>query len=395
MKSPGLFAASGSIEIGLDGVYRGQQRVREYLDAFGGGKTGLAPGQLNEYLQVMPVVTLSADGLSAQRNMARDRARGPARQGRVLGRRPLRERVREGKRRLEDQQRALVSNADGAVRRRLAAACRCEWRALRGPWSQGGRIDAGCAAERAVQIMAGRVRAGVPLQGQAAGGAAHSGAEAERPARRCSTEARGAARTRRAADRRSVADRDPAADLRLYLDKGLWSQAADLFASDGEIEVEGRGAQVGKEHVLRYLRAIGPEGPVEGRLYDHMQLAPVVHVSSDGKTAKARWALFAQLARQKDFHEWGTGVYENEYVKDGGVWKIRRLHLYPTMYTPYDAGWGKSVQPYSSFEPELAPDRKPGKKRAAGPAPYHFANPVTARASHSTALAAGRRAERC
>ena len=61
-----LFAESGSIEIGLDGVYRGKRRVREYLNAFGGGKSGLAPGQLNEYLQIMPVVTLSADGLTAR-----------------------------------------------------------------------------------------------------------------------------------------------------------------------------------------------------------------------------------------------------------------------------------------------------------------------------------------
>ncbi len=132
--------------------------------------------------------------------------------------------------------------------------------------------------------------------------------------------------------------------------RGCGSQAADLFADNGEIEVEGRGAHVGKEHVLGYLRAIGPEGPVAGRLYDHMQLAPVVRVSPDGKTAKARWALFAQLARQKDFAEWGTGVYENEYVNDGGVWKIRKLHLYPTMYTPYEAGWAKqsSLSPASN-----------------------------------------------
>ncbi len=54
------------IEIGLDGVYRGKPRVREYLYAFGGGKAGLAPGQLSEYLQVMPVITLSADGRSAK-----------------------------------------------------------------------------------------------------------------------------------------------------------------------------------------------------------------------------------------------------------------------------------------------------------------------------------------
>jgi len=61
-----LFAEDGTIEIGLDGVYVGKARVREYLYALGGGRAGLPAGRLNEHLQVMPVVTLAADGLSAK-----------------------------------------------------------------------------------------------------------------------------------------------------------------------------------------------------------------------------------------------------------------------------------------------------------------------------------------
>ncbi len=76
-----------------------------------------------------------------------------------------------------------------------------------------------------------------------------------------------------------------------YIDKGMWTQAADLFADDAELEVAGRGAYLGKAHVLAYLRAIGPEGPQEGRLFDNMQLQPVVHVDNRGKTATARWHL--------------------------------------------------------------------------------------------------------
>ncbi len=45
-----------------------------------------------------------------------------------------------------------------------------------------------------------------------------------------------------------------------YIDKGLWSQAADLFAPDGELDIAGRGAYLGQAHVLAYLRAIGPKG---------------------------------------------------------------------------------------------------------------------------------------
>ena len=61
-----LFADDGTIEIGLDGVYVGKARVREYLYALGGGRQGLVDGELNEHLQVMPVITVAPDGRSAK-----------------------------------------------------------------------------------------------------------------------------------------------------------------------------------------------------------------------------------------------------------------------------------------------------------------------------------------
>lgn len=61
-----LFADDGTIELALDGVYVGKARVREYLKALGGGREGQREGHLDEHLQVMPVVTLAADGLTAK-----------------------------------------------------------------------------------------------------------------------------------------------------------------------------------------------------------------------------------------------------------------------------------------------------------------------------------------
>jgi len=73
-----------------------------------------------------------------------------------------------------------------------------------------------------------------------------------------------------------------------YTDKQFWSQAADLFAANGSIEVGGRGVYVGKEHVLAFLKLNGPEFPQPNRLFDQMQLQPIVHVEPDGRTAKGR-----------------------------------------------------------------------------------------------------------
>jgi hypothetical protein len=167
-----------------------------------------------------------------------------------------------------------------------------------------------------------------------------------------------------------------------YTDKQLWTEAASLFAANGSIEVGGRGVYVGKDRVREFLGLNGPEFPQPKRLFDQMQLQPIVHVAPDGRTAKARWHMFAQEAVHGEYANWGTGVYENEYVKEDGVWKIQSLHLYTTMYTPYEDGWGKTAIPNAGPSAELPPDRPPSVEYQAYPAPFvvpfHYDNPVTA-----------------
>lgn len=61
-----LMTEDATVEYGRDGLYRGKARIREYLYRLGGGQQGLAQGQLNEHYQLMPVITLADDGLTAQ-----------------------------------------------------------------------------------------------------------------------------------------------------------------------------------------------------------------------------------------------------------------------------------------------------------------------------------------
>jgi SnoaL-like protein len=177
-----------------------------------------------------------------------------------------------------------------------------------------------------------------------------------------------------------------------YTDKQLWSQAADLFAANGTIEVGGRGVYVGKERVLAFLKLNGPESPQPNRLFDQMQLQPIVHVAPDGRTAKGRWHMFAQEAVHDEYARWGLGVFENEYVKERGVWKIQTLHLYTTMYTPYEDGWAKTALPNEGPSSELPPDRPPSVDYKAFPAayvvPFHYENPATAQAKRGSSIGA-------
>jgi hypothetical protein len=165
-----------------------------------------------------------------------------------------------------------------------------------------------------------------------------------------------------------------------YIDKNQWTQAADLFAENGTIEIGGEGVYVGKARILEYLRSKGAEGPQQGILNDQMQLQPVVHVYPDG-TAKARWQHFSQEAVAGTSHHWSTGIYENEYVFEDGVWKISKLHLFTTMRAPYEDGWGGTALPRSKPSESLPPDLPSTVAYENYPAvfvpPFHYDNPVT------------------
>jgi hypothetical protein len=177
-----------------------------------------------------------------------------------------------------------------------------------------------------------------------------------------------------------------------YIDKNQWQQAADLFTEDATFEWGGSGVYAGKAHILAYLQSLGAEGPQEGVLNDHMQLQPIVTVAADGKTAQARWHEFSQEAVHGQNHFWGTGVYENEYRFEDGVWKISKLHLYTTMRTPYDDGWGVTALPRSTPSVAVPPDSQASVDYENYPAvfvpPFHYQHPVTGQQVRAVADAA-------
>ncbi|MGH8325960.1 MAG: nuclear transport factor 2 family protein, partial [Steroidobacteraceae bacterium] len=174
-----------------------------------------------------------------------------------------------------------------------------------------------------------------------------------------------------------------------FVDKALWKDAADLFTQDGTLEIGGRGVFVGRKRVLEYLEWLAPEGLVRGKLFDHLQLQPIVTVAPDGRTAKGRWRFFAQVGDHGKTGLWGIGTYENEYVKEDGVWKIAALHSYFRMYAPYAEGWGKTALPNTRPEKDLPPDRPPTVVHEIYPATFipdcHYPNPVTGRLSGARA----------
>lgn len=169
-----------------------------------------------------------------------------------------------------------------------------------------------------------------------------------------------------------------------YVDKGQWSQIVDLFADDGRVEIAGRGVYIGKKSVDRMFRESlggGKNGLAPGFLFNHLVLQGIVDVAPDGKTAEGRWQVFAQVGMYERGATWAGGIFQNSYVKDGGVWKIKSMHYYATYYTPYADGWGKKATPNNGPSKEFPPDAPQSVQYDVFPGfyvpPYHYPNPVT------------------
>jgi SnoaL-like domain len=173
-----------------------------------------------------------------------------------------------------------------------------------------------------------------------------------------------------------------------YVDKMLWDEVVDLFADDATLEIGPSGVYVGKGSIRRYLLSLsdGRQGPLQGVLNDHFELQPIVSVAPDGQTAKGRWRLFLMtgVSGAGSGGNWGEGIYENEYVKQDGVWKISKLHWYATFVAPYEGGWlnanKKAIADYALGK-GVMPDRPPSETYDAYPGvfipPFHYKNPVS------------------
>jgi len=164
-------------------------------------------------------------------------------------------------------------------------------------------------------------------------------------------------------------------------DKGLWSQAAALFSRDGRFEYGQMGIYITPARISRAMLLFGPEGLAPGILNNHMMLQPVVIVAEDGRTATGRWQGMVMLGQPGHSGVWGVGVYENTYIREGGVWKIASLHFYPIGFTDYDKGWLQSQIPMDGPSALFPPDLPPSEVYRALPGvyvpPFSFVHPVT------------------
>ncbi len=173
-----------------------------------------------------------------------------------------------------------------------------------------------------------------------------------------------------------------------YTDKGYFSEAADLFTDDATFQWGTDGVYKGKSRIRELLTRHGGgsmrEGPglPFGRLNLRMQLQPVVTVADGGLVAHARWREWGLLGEYKKSATWGDAIIEDEYLQQGGVWKIAARRYYLNFEAPYQGGWA-ALKPVSGdwrspiaaeFPPDqAAPGQYPPFPSVFVP-PYHYAN---------------------
>jgi hypothetical protein len=176
-----------------------------------------------------------------------------------------------------------------------------------------------------------------------------------------------------------------------YLDNWMTDEVVDLFSDSPDTVLRIKAGEFrGKESIRRFFPPRGKDRGrrIPGLLHQVMQLSPIVDVAPDGKTAKGRWYGFGSTAGpRKDgiFQGWMNGVYENEYVKENGKWKIKKIDWNMYFFAPYAVGW---VEPEKQCDttlhvnpPDASPDGPPKETSymTSYICPFHYEHPVTGR----------------
>jgi hypothetical protein len=200
-----------------------------------------------------------------------------------------------------------------------------------------------------------------------------------------------AARAQRLSDEIDVANLQHAYGY--YVDRKMWDDVSELFANDGTMEIGLQGVYVGRASIRRGLNVSSPlststserlsEGLAKGEINDRIHLQTIVTVMPDGHTARARGTELGMIGTTGGRALWTQSIYENEFVKQGGVWKFRTMHVYPRFIVDAEQGWAKDAQPAPGPSKEFPPDRPPTESYEIYPrfhiTPLHFDHPVTGR----------------
>ncbi|OAL38162.1 hypothetical protein AYO20_02614 [Fonsecaea nubica] len=190
-----------------------------------------------------------------------------------------------------------------------------------------------------------------------------------------------------------------------YIDKCLYNEVVDMFSNHPDAYVEFLGSRYRRKEGIRRLYigrfqthfVKGRNGPVYGFLLDHPMMQEIVDVDATGTRAWARIRALMSAGTHQSIQEehprghaqwWEGGVYENEYIKEDGVWKPFRYRYFPFWHADFERGWAHTKKNYIPWptktypEDPLGPDELLEQKMLwpdTRVVPFHYPHPVTGR----------------
>lgn len=126
-----------------------------------------------------------------------------------------------------------------------------------------------------------------------------------------------------------------------YSQYGLWNEMGALFAEDAKYIFDGETVS-GRDAITAHFTRTeggGGQGLAPGAVHTQLIEHPVVNLSVDGESAKGRWYGFFLLSDANGNASIQGGVFENEYLREDGKWKIAVHRFHPQYEGPYETGW--------------------------------------------------------
>src|SRR5690606_35605080 len=185
-----------------------------------------------------------------------------------------------------------------------------------------------------------------------------------------------------------------------YQDRFLYDHLADLFTDDDPRVQWMDAVWTGKRGVTRFWLeyfnetfAEGTQGPVAGRLLDLPQWQGVITLAPDGTSAKGQFKTIGRLAFYREKENWISGIYDTEYVKEDGIWKIKSMRFCQTWSAKSTDGVRGATHPTDSrwLPPPTGHDRIATDAERC-PEGYPYAPPVAPDFVSPGALPSGARA---
>lgn len=127
-----------------------------------------------------------------------------------------------------------------------------------------------------------------------------------------------------------------------YAQYGMIDDIVSLFSANASIRMTETGKTIEGRDAIRayFIDLIGTEdGLAPEQLFNHMFYDPVVTLAYDGGSAQARWTDLGMRGKVGAAADWFGGMQVNDYIREGGVWKIARLNIYSQLAGAYEKGF--------------------------------------------------------